>query len=862
MSAESTRHRQMPLDAAIRDDYVPAAGSFDEMRDANGVLRPYWQYLLDAFRTLGPGGIEERRREARRLIRDNGVTYNLYGNTQGISRPWNLELIPLLIRSDEWAVIERGLMQRAELLNQILLDLYGPREVIRKGLLPADLIYGFSAYLLPCHGIRVAADRPLISYAADLTRAADGSWRVLGDRTQNPTGAGYALENRVVLSHVLPSVFRDSHVHRVAGFFRSMRRTLTRLSPCPGDHASIAVLTPGPSNGAHFEHAYLANYLGYELVQGSDLSVRHGALWLRTLGRLEPIHAVLRRVSDDNCDPLELNENSLLGIPGLVQAARSGTVLLANALGSGVLEHPGLAAFLPALCQHLLGEELLLAGIPTYWCGDPQSLEFVLDNLAELIITPLRDTPNGQRLMGPEMEPAELQRLAQKIRSAPRWYVAKARIVPSTSPALIGGCFEPRPTVLRSFLVSEERGYAVLPGGLSRLVTSPDTPVVSNQLSGIAKDTWVLASEPERQESLIVTTDQVTPTVVRESDVSSRVADNLFWIGRYAERAEGLVRLLRTTIFKLSEGSGVWRDDDSNYCARSLLEALTHQTLTYPGFVGAGAEARLRDPLPEMLSLITDPGRIGGLPQTLQALINAAWSVRDRLTVDTWRVVDDIERYLLSLTEEPPRELSETLNVLDPLITSLVAFSALTHENMNHNEGWHFLEAGRRLERGSNLATLLRTTLVPVSAENEETLLVEAVLGVTDSLITYRRRYQAGTRIGALLGLVFQDEANPRSLAYQLIALEGLVAEMPRMEFAGRTQTEKLVLKALTEVRLAEIDRLVRAGEDGAPRKALLAMLETVGAQLAAISDALTAQYFAHAEQPHSLSSPLEKTTP
>ncbi|MEA3277851.1 MAG: circularly permuted type 2 ATP-grasp protein [Pseudomonadota bacterium] len=739
---------------------MPTAGSFDEMRDPAGELRSHWQYLLGAVHALGPRGIEERRREARRLIRDNGVTYNVYGDAQGISRPWNLDLIPLLVRSDEWAVIERGLMQRAELLNQVLLDLYGPRDLIRKGLLPAELIDAYAGYLLPCHGIRVAGDRPLVHYAADLTRAADGSWCVVGDRAQNPSGAGYALENRMVLSHVLPSLFRDSHVHRWAGFFRSMRRTLTRLAPRRDDHARVAVLTPGRSNEAHFEHAYLANYLGYNLVQGGDLSVRDGALWLRTLGRLEPIHVVLRRVDDGWCDPLELQEDSLLGVPGLVQAARNGKVTLANALGSGVLEHPGLAAFLPTLCQQLLGEDPLLAGIPTYWCGDPRNLEFVLDNLVNLVLKPVSGPSSGQRLVGNKMEAAELAKLVDEIRSEPRHYVARAQINPSTSPALIGGRFEPRPTVLRSFLVSEEDGYAVIPGGLSRLGLSSETPVVSHQLGGIAKDTWVLASEPERQESLIVSTDHAAPAVVRESEVSSRVADNLFWIGRYAERAEGLVRLLRISIFKLSERASFWLNDDGAGCVKSLLEAVTH-------------------------------------------------------------------------------------------------------ENMTRNEGWHFLEAGRRLERGSSLATLLQTTLVPVSAENEETMLVEAVLGVTDSLITYRRRYQGGTRIGALLDLVFQDESNPRSLAYQLVTLERLVGEMPRMELAGgRTQAEKLVLKGLTEVRLAEIDPLVRPDGEGRLREALDAMLETVGTELAAISNALTAQYFAHEEQPHSLLSPAERVAP
>jgi uncharacterized circularly permuted ATP-grasp superfamily protein/uncharacterized alpha-E superfamily protein len=850
-----------PSLSPLAEDYLPPADGFDEMRSPNGELRPHWEYILGAMKALGLTGIEERLREARRLIRDNGVTYNVHGDPQGLARPWNLDLIPLLIRSDEWAAIERGLMQRAELLNRIMLDLYGSRDLIRKGLLPPDLIDDYLGYLLPCHGTRAVGDRPLIYYAADLIRTADGSWCVAGDHTQSPSGAGYALENRVVLSHVLPSLFRDSHVHRVAGFFRSMRRTLTRLAPHRDEHARVVVLTPGQRNETHFEHAYLANYLGYTLVQGADLSVRDGALWLRTLGRLEPIHAVLRRVDDAWCDPLELREDSIQGVPGLLQAARTGRVVLANALGSALLEHPGLGVFLPELCRQLLGEELLLAGMPTYWCGDSHSLTFVLDNLPSLTVKHLGGPTGVERYSGAGMTAQELAELGDRIRSQPRDFVAKTWVAPSTSPSLIGGRIEPRPIVLRSFLVSEDDGYAVLPGGLSRVALSVDTPLATHLLGSLAKDTWVLASEPERQESLISGADRLAPAVVQESEVSSRVADNLFWIGRYAERAEGLVRLLRIVIFRLFERSGLAPDGGAGGSIRLLLQALTRQTKTFPGFTGEGAEELLRDPVPEMLSLISGPNRIGALPQTLQALVNAAWSVRDRLSGDTWRIINDIEQKLQSLTKDPPKQLSEALDDLDPLITSLVAFSALTHENMTHNEGWHFLEAGRRLERGGNLAALLQTTLTPVGDYSEETPLVEAVLVVTDSLITYRRRYQAGTRIGALLDLVFQDESNPRSLAYQLVALEPLVEQMPRMELAsGRTQAEKLVLKCLTDVRLAEINALLGVDEESSRREALDLMLERVGTGLAAISDALTAQYFAHEEHPHSLLSHIEWT--
>jgi uncharacterized circularly permuted ATP-grasp superfamily protein/uncharacterized alpha-E superfamily protein len=843
-------------DVRLDDAYLPAPGSFDEMRAADGSLRPHWQYLLDTLRQLGPRGVDARWREARRLVRDNGVTYNLHGDPRGMSRPWELDPMPLLIRGEEWAELERGLIQRAELLNAVLLDLYGPRTLISKGSLPAELVDGYGGYLLPCHGVDVSDNRPLILYSADLTRDINGQWRVIGDRTQTPSGAGYALENRVVLSRVLPSLFRDSHVHRLAGFFRSVRRAMTRLAPRSEDHARVALLTPGPSNSAYFEHAYLANYLGYTLVQGGDLSVRDGALWLRTLGRLERIDAVLRRVGDCWCDPLELREDSLLGVPGLVQAVRAGNLTVANALGSGVLEHPGLMAFLPQLCQQLLGEDLLLPHLRTLWCGRREDRDFVITNLGNLVIKPAGtrgDMSGGPRvLFGRKLSPDERDRLIAAIRAEPYKFVAQEEVAPSTAPVYLDGHLEPHPFVLRSFLVSEEEGYAVMPGGLSRVALEQDTPMVSSQLGGLGKDTWVLASEPERQETLLVSTDQQSPAIVHESEVSSRVADNLFWIGRYAERAEGLVRLLRVAVIKLTEHASFTVEDDGGGCMQSLLEALTHQSQTYPGFVGEGSAEMLSTPTPEMLSLITDIERIGGLPQTLQALGQAAWSVRDRLSNDTWRVVNDIERHLHSLTKQPPQALGGALDVLDPLVTSLVAFSALTHENMTHNEGWHFLEAGRRLERGVNIATLLASTLAPAGPDSEESSVVEAVLGVTDSLITYRRRYQAGTRVGALLDLVFQDETNPRSLAYQLVQLQRLIDQMPRDSMTPTLSTaQKGVLRLLTELRLAEIDQLVQIDAGGLRRTTLSDLLNSLAKGMTALSDALTAQYFRHEEQPH-----------
>jgi uncharacterized circularly permuted ATP-grasp superfamily protein/uncharacterized alpha-E superfamily protein len=844
-------------DVRFDDAYVPSAGTCDEMRAADGALRPHWQYLIDTLRQLGRGGIETRWREAQRLIRDNGVTYNLHGDQGGMSRPWELDPLPLLLRGDEWAELERGLIQRAELLNAVLLDLYGERSLITKGLLPPELVDGYPGYLLPCQGIRPTGDRPLVFYGADLTRDASGAWRIIGDRTQAPSGAGYALENRVVLSRVMPSLFRDSHVHRLAGFFRSLRRAMQRLAP-GGDQSRVALLTPGPANAAYFEHAYLATYLGYSLVQGADLSVRDGALWLRTLGRLERIDAVLRRVDDCFCDPLELREDSILGAPGMVQAVRAGNLTVANALGSGVLEHPGLMAFLPELSRQLLGEELLLPHLATWWCGRPQDRAFVVDNLDTLVIKPVGQRqvfqPGPRVLFGRELDADARARLLAEIDAAPHRFVAQEEVQPSTAPVYMDGRMEPRPFVLRSFSVAEEDGYAVMPGGLGRVALAQDTPMVSTQLGGIGKDTWVLATEPERAETLLGMHDSQSPAVVRESEVSSRVADNLFWIGRYAERAEGLVRLLRVTAINLSERSSFVAEDEDIGCIASLVEALNEQCQAGVPLPEGGAPAARAAPTPELLSLITDMERIGSLPQTLRALGHAAWSVRDRLSNDTWRVINDIDRHLHRLTAQPPRTLSSALYLMDPLVTSLAAFSALTQENMTHNEGWHFLEAGRRLERGVNLTTLLRSTLLGVGSQGEEALVVEAVLGVTDSLITYRRRYQAGTRVSALLDLVVQDEANPRSLAYQIVKLSRLVDEMPQDTLGPvRTPAQKGALRLLTELRLAELDHLARPDADGLRRGALEQFLLGQESGMAALSDALTAQYFRHEEHPHHL---------
>ena len=648
-----------PAAARLSEAYCPVAPLYDEMCLSTGELRPHWEYLIRSLETLGTEEFQRRWFEMRRLLNENGVTYNVYAETQTTERLWPLDPIPVLLTSAEWSTIEHGLIQRAELFDLLLADLYGSQKLIHKGTLPPELIHAHAGFLRPCSGVGGLNGHHLPLYAADLARTPDGQVWVIGDRTQAPSGAGYALENRTVLSRVLPSLYRDSHVHRLALFFRALRTTLHNLDPRHQDNPRIVLLTPGPDSETYFEHAFLANYLGYPLVQGSDLVIRDNRAWLNALDGLKPVDVILRRVDDSYCDPLELRVDSLLGTPGLLQAARLGHVAIVNPLGSSVLENPGLMAYLPALARELLDEDLKIPSAATWWCGDPASRQYVLEHLERLVIKPIVPHPSASTVFGAALSTQDRWALAERIRAHPHLFVGQEQLALSTAPVVVDGRLEPRPMVLRSFAVAREEGYVVMPGGLSRVAPSTHTWVVSNQLGGVSKDVWVLASEPERQVSLLTATHQPVALTRDGDDVPGRVADDLFWLGRYAERTEGSARLLREVLLRML-GSERAPQDES---LPPLLRAVTYQTGTLPGFVGDGAEERLGAPERELLSVILDRKRIGSLRYNIDALVRVGRSVRDRLSSDSSRVINGLNRELLR-----PCEISAALEALQRLI--------------------------------------------------------------------------------------------------------------------------------------------------------------------------------------------------
>lgn len=829
-----------PLRDAMFDTYQPRLDSQDEWIDPSGLPRSHWSVFIDMVERIGPTELGRRWEQARRLIHENGVTYNVYGDPRGMDRPWDLDPIPVLISSDEWDRLSAALGQRALLLDMILADLYGPQRLLTEGLIRPEMVYANPSFLRACHGLSVPRNRYLHMYGADLGRASDGSWRVINDRAQAPSGSGYALENRLVLARTLPEVFRGCNVHRLAMFFRSIRETLAALAPQNKDNPRVALLTPGPLNETYFEHAYLARYLGYTLVEGGDLTVRDDCVYLKTLGGLKQVDVILRRMDAEFCDPLELRPDSFLGVAGLTHAARMGNVTLCNALGSSLAESAALASILPDLCQKLLGQDLQLHSVQTWWCGEPASLQYVEANLEQLVIKPAFPAMFLEPVFGDRLTGEQREQVIKRLRARPWEYVAQERLPLSTSPSLAGSQLEPRHMMLRTYVAAAGDDFTVMPGGLARIGATSEERVVSMQRGGGSKDTWVLSTGPVSNYSLLTGSAERVELSRGGGDLPSRVADNLFWVGRYVERAESIVRLLRGVLVRLTEQTGL----DAGTELPCLLRAATHLTRSYPGFVGDDPKL-LAEPEREVLSLIFNEQVPGSVRSTLAYARRAASTVRERLSGDTWRALYTLEQeFAVRGSDWKSIGPGEALGLLNDSILTLSAFSGLFMESMTRGVGWMFLDMGRRLERAIQTANLLRCTMVyPTNPENP---VLEAVLEIADSIMTYRRRYLASLQPHAVLDLLLTDESNPRSMAFSLAALQKHVQELSGVnEVPGRRNDQRLVIGVVTAIRLAAVEDLVRPDEQNM-RGQLDDLLDRMYLELPAISDAISHSYLAH----------------
>ncbi len=827
--------------------YATQLGIYDEMYATENKALPYWERFMAALEAMGSDNLEIRRREAQRLLRENGVTYNVYGDSQKLTRPWRLDPVPLLISSEEWTIIEAGLKQRAELLNLILKDIYGPQNLLKKGLLPVELIFGHDGFLHPCVGALPNLQRQLIIYSANLARGPNGRMWVLDDRTQAPSGSGYALENRMVMTRVLADIFRETQVHRLSGFFKSLRKGLVDIAPHNKEDPRIVVLTPGPLNETYFEHAYLASYLGYTLVQGGDLTVRDSRVWLKSLGGLQPVDVILRRVDDTFCDPLEFRSGSRLGIAGLVEAVRRGNVAIANPLGSSILENPGLLAFLPRLSQHFLNQDLKLSSVATWWCGQRRERNFVLQNLDSLVIKPINRSANNHALFGGLLSSKEKDQLRNQILAKPHLFIGQEQVSFSTLPAFIDHHIEPRNAVLRNFVVASDNDYRVMPGGLTRVARQKDNFIVSNQAGGISKDTWVLASEPEKPVSLWtqIGNNQLIEAVIEP--LTSRAADHLFWVGRHIERVDASAQLMRTVLLKLRE-TLEFKDPVDNDCLTVLLHTLTQVTGTYPGFVNCDPQL-LKSPQTELMSLAKEGQRPGSLTANIQAFVHSAFSIRDFWSQDTWRSVDNIQRRWQQRVTHYDCNIDQLQTSLDELVTYIVAFTGFTSESMTREAAWFMLDSGRKLERALTLIALLRSTLTIRHDDALQSQVLEAVLVSTDSLTIYQRRYRSYIQLPMVLELLLLDESHPRSLAYLLSQLSGHIGALPRKRGKSHlSQEESLILKAYTNVRLINVQALTTINDKTGIYSDMEAVFSNTTALLWQLADVVTKTFFSHSQ--------------
>jgi len=826
----SPRAGPQALDALL-GAYRPPADRYDELRDRHGRVRPAWEEFTRHTSELTPDALKTTQAHVTQQIHESSITHAVYAAADGRPRPWTLDALPFLVSGQEWTALAAGVTQLARLLNLVAADLYGPRTLLREGTIPPAVVLRHPGFLRACDGVSPPSGIYLHQAAFDLARDPDGRWQVVNVRTQTPAGAGYALENRATIVRMFPEAFRELHVQAIAPYFARLRDTLMRTAPCDDGAPHVVLLTPGPYSGRYFEHAYLARYFGFPLVEGADLTVRHDRVFLKTIDGLRQVHGIVRHLADDYCDPLELRADSTLGVPGLVQAWRAGRVLVANAFGAGVLESPALRGLLPALSARLLGEPLAASLLPSWWCGDSADVDALVRRGRPCVIRGAYAGPASEGVDWPDAS-ALRARLQTEDAGA---LVAEAPIVSSHAPVWNEDHLESRPVLLRVFAAADANGeYTVMAGGLTRNAASRQRAVTSGQ--GGSKDTWILsASAVEPRVVELLTPPHVPADGPRAGGpVSSRAAEHLFWLGRYAERAETSARLLRTTLAGLGDPSTPDVPRQAFLRIALVNGVLDRGDPDIDEIDTLSASSLIR----RLIDNFLDAQEHRSLAFNVRQTVRVAGAIRDRLSSDNWRLLNQLFA-LAAIRPARVPDLHDALALLERAIVSLVAVAGLEMAHMSRDHGWRFLSLGRHLERLASIATTF-AALGPEDALQPSVL--ELLLRASDSLGMFRTRFVRRPDWPAVAELVVFDAQNPRSLAFQL----GKIARhVPQLPDAGS-------LDILSD--LARLEEALAASRLDFPQRpewigGLLADCEHVTGRL---SDALTSRYFSHAyELPH-----------
>ena len=769
-----------PSGPGLLASYRLLPGIPDEMIDPAGNVRPGWAQLLAGFDDLGPEGLTARFERADQYLRDAGVFYRKYDGAAGKERAWPLAHVPLIIDESDWAQITHGLVQRAELLEKVVADIYGDNHLVARGVLPPELIARNPEFLRPVVGIKPTSGHYLHFCAFELGRGPDGGWWVLGDRTQAPSGAGFALENRVATTRALSDIYAKMHIHRLAGFFRDFRDALN--GEARKYDGRVGILTPGQHNETYFEHAYIARYLGFMLLEGEDLLVENGEVMVRTVSGLKPVSVLWRRMDASFTDPLELRTDSRIGTPGMTEALRQGSISMVNALGSGILETRALSAFMPQLSRALLGEPLELPTIATWWCGQDRERKHVLDNFERMMVGPAFSTTlaiedRESTMLGSTLEPGQRDALRKRLVNEGSTFVGQEPVTLSTAPVYVDGRLEPRPITLRVYAARTARGWTIMPGGFARVGSSLDTTAIAMQRGGQAADVWVVSSKPVERITLLP---QEGEKLVRTSagSLPSRAADNLIWLGRYAERCEATVRILRAYNARLAEVSNP--DLPLLKDTRTSLET-----------IDVDAEHAL------------PPGLLGAI----DSAVHSASQIRDRFSPDGWLALTDLRKTSRNFAARVQLG-DDATRAMTVLLRKLAGFSGLVHENMYRFAGWRFLEIGRRLERGIQIAGITRWLTRKDAPDGALDMLLE----IGDSVMTHRRRYNVSAGTNSYLDLLVLDPLNPRSVLFQVAELKEQIEKLPGgIEDEQLSATARAVLELHTQLRVAEPEDLTTA---------------------------------------------------
>lgn len=822
-------------------DSCKLESSFDEMFDSSCTARAHWADIIDGIEKAGIKQLEQKQLEIDWRLEDNGVTYNIYNDPEGNNRRWNLDPIPLVLTSTEWEEISKGLKQRAKLLNLIFKDLYTEQRLIKEGIVPAEIIFAHKSFIPEVFNFENKDYYSMRFYAADISRGPDGKFWVINDRTQSPSGLGYAIENRLTMNSISDDLYPNVEILKMAKFIEGFKNMLKSLSSSNHDNPLIALLTPGPLNETYFEHSYISSFLDLTLVQGEDLLVKNNQLWLKSLNGLRKVDTLIRRVDSQYCDPLELRNDSQLGVAGLVNVIRKDNLSMINPIGIGILENIGLNPFMKNIAKFLLNEELILPQIATWWCGQKNELEFVLKNIKNLIIKKIDRTDNIEVHFAHKLDEVELNKLIEKIKNNPHYYVGQEVIDFSTTPSFTKGKIEPRNTVIRAFSYLEKNDYQVMPGGLIRVSPSADSLVVSNQKGGTSKDLWILGKNEDFKGNNIFKNRAFIDS--RLENISTKRAENLFWLGRYLTRAITTARMVR---FNLKNMLNLNRYDDNTNSKKTntiLNNALTHLTMSYPGFLNE----ELSSPLKEIVSLIRDKNRIGTLSFTLSMLSNLNASVKNLLTMEAWRIYERMQKEWNSYNKREVFTYKDHINELDRLLIYLMAYRELIDESMFKEQGLILYDIGSKIEISQLLIAKLRSLLTLKLDKLIEYDVLDSMLNSYESYNSYRAYYKSSLDLENVLDFLMFNTKYPKSLIYIITQLLSDLKELPRnINNSHLSNFEEPVFKVFSMITLSNTQKLLESDEEEYVYTQLDEFLSTISNLLTETSEELTKTYFSH----------------